>query len=30
MQLQNELQFNTLVPKTATEAQLKVINECLN
>ena len=30
MQLQNELQFNTLIPKSASVEQIKIIKECLN
>lgn len=30
MQLQNELKFNSLIPKTASSEQTKVIKECLN
>ena len=30
IQLQNELQFNTLIPKSASVEQIKIIKECLN
>lgn len=30
VQLQNELQFNTLIPKSASVEQIKIIKECLN
>lgn len=30
MQMQNELQFNAMIPKAATEQQMRVMNESLN
>ncbi len=30
MQMSNELQFNNLIPKSATAEQMRVMNECLN
>ena len=30
MQIQNELQFNSLIPKSASVEQTKIIKECLN